>query len=689
MATTETAKEAAAAPAAAPEEQPHNAAADPVPGQNPTGFGVLERRRQQRKRSRHQDTLGIEHLVRAKEQRLATGPRDTTTTGTCGNPPPAAEGDDVVVLPDRGNTDPPPAAALPTPAAGAEDNGVDAGHPACESGSGSGCRSSQEARNRAATALDTRHPAYGGSSTIGGTVGDESSGVQAEDGSDIKEEPHVPDKAPKVEAEEDGADRASADNTCNNNPLAEEAPQGTGPMDERQLWTKVEDEQLRRLMHQVGAEKMYSNNRYLPEGEVDWASISTQLNKDLKKASKGDKLTKKQVKDRWEQHLRPGLLKHKSLTKETRHKILHFLEARIGRHIHQANGRQSVKWMKLATELWEEGIRCSASTVKNLWNSNRQRIERRDRIVATREQWSRENHAQPSPVMAQLQGLVHTTATPSLHPKDFGDEPAYEQRSLLKGEWEQQEGEKLSPRPRSQARRAPPYYNMQPHYDWHGYTTPTMDQLASDASLRHRMDWTLKSSSDSHSAGRTGSVVSTDPGPQGLQYCPSMMASYRQAAAASRHKPQHPQLQQPERLTSAERFSTPEQVFMFPSGGNPSQSSWTPSTAPSRPVSTYGALPRELLGGGMERASSSGRSSLSNSHAWHDFQGDASNQGKDAHWHPPALFPAHGLGVPAETNNRAQMSDPWRGMGGPPAGADFRHGYGQFPGGSRWPPEYR
>ena len=66
---------------------------------------------------------------------------------------------------------------------------------------------------------------------------------------------------------------------------------------------------------------------------------------------------------------RPCLLKHKSLPKAARQKIISFLHENIGTSQYEARGRRLVRWIDLTMDLWEIGITCSTSTTKNVWNS--------------------------------------------------------------------------------------------------------------------------------------------------------------------------------------------------------------------------------------------------------------------------------------------------------------------------------
>ena len=75
---------------------------------------------------------------------------------------------------------------------------------------------------------------------------------------------------------------------------------------------------------------------------------------------------------------RPGLLKHKSLPKAARQKIIAFLHEHIGTSQYEARGRRLIRWIDLTMDLWEIGVTCSTSTTKNVWNSHQSKVVRGD-----------------------------------------------------------------------------------------------------------------------------------------------------------------------------------------------------------------------------------------------------------------------------------------------------------------------
>jgi len=123
---------------------------------------------------------------------------------------------------------------------------------------------------------------------------------------------------------------------------------------------------------------MYSRQSLLPKGDVDWDMIfkhfldcrRRRMDAGAAAAPAANDFTKRQTKDRWEQHLRPGLLKKKSLTPEIRKRIIRMLEQNIDLETYRARGQSLVCWVELAKQLWEMGYQCSTSTIKNIWNSH-------------------------------------------------------------------------------------------------------------------------------------------------------------------------------------------------------------------------------------------------------------------------------------------------------------------------------
>ena len=53
---------------------------------------------------------------------------------------------------------------------------------------------------------------------------------------------------------------------------------------------------------------MYLPGRYQAVGEVDWDLVADRVNEAIHDATRGAKFSKKQVKDRWDQHVSALLL---------------------------------------------------------------------------------------------------------------------------------------------------------------------------------------------------------------------------------------------------------------------------------------------------------------------------------------------------------------------------------------------
>lgn len=78
--------------------------------------------------------------------------------------------------------------------------------------------------------------------------------------------------------------------------------------------------------------------------------------------------------------LRPGLLKHRSLTKAKRKEIIVFLQENVPRETYNMRGKPRIPWIHLVSKLWERGCTCSTSTVKNIWNSHLATVNRKRRL---------------------------------------------------------------------------------------------------------------------------------------------------------------------------------------------------------------------------------------------------------------------------------------------------------------------
>mmetsp|Transcript_26069 Transcript_26069/g.62014 ORF Transcript_26069/g.62014 Transcript_26069/m.62014 type:complete len:306 (-) Transcript_26069:139-1056(-) len=137
----------------------------------------------------------------------------------------------------------------------------------------------------------------------------------------------------------------------------------------RVSWTAEADRNLVKTMKNLGYDEFYAKDQYSPNQDADWDKVAKSLN--LSSHTRSFTFNKRQVKERWEQHLRPGITPRKALSRESESKILLLVEQALKNKefLGDFHG-QSVGWVRITQLLWESGVRCSTATVKNVWNAH-------------------------------------------------------------------------------------------------------------------------------------------------------------------------------------------------------------------------------------------------------------------------------------------------------------------------------
>ena len=124
---------------------------------------------------------------------------------------------------------------------------------------------------------------------------------------------------------------------------------------------------------------------------------------------------------------RPGLLKHKSLSRSARQTIITFLEQHVGDAQYEARGRNLTRWVDLTSYLWEQGITCSTSTIKNLWNSHQSRKSRQSGPQMRWRPGEQQQHSTPRDPPADSFPAEQSPAVMVGNKRQLPVEPGYQQ----------------------------------------------------------------------------------------------------------------------------------------------------------------------------------------------------------------------------------------------------------------------